>query len=30
VPGAHYQSVAGVGHDLAPEVLGPIVEASLR
>lgn len=30
VPNAHYQSVAGVGHDLVPEVLGPIVGAHLR
>jgi pimeloyl-ACP methyl ester carboxylesterase len=30
VPGAHYQSVAGVGHDLVPEALGPVVEAYLR
>src|SRR3989442_1580334 len=30
VPGAHYQPVAGVGHDLVPEALGPVVEAYLR
>lgn len=30
VPGAHYQSIAGVGHDLEPEALGPVVETFLR
>jgi pimeloyl-ACP methyl ester carboxylesterase len=30
VPGARYESVAGVGHDLVPEAIGPVVEAYLR
>jgi pimeloyl-ACP methyl ester carboxylesterase len=30
VPGAQYQAISGVGHDLVPEKLGPVLEAYLR
>ena len=29
VPGAQYQAIAGVGHDLVPEKLGPVMAAYL-